>query len=143
MGETSEQLKRKLKPLNIDLGFKRHTNLEGFFSSSYKYNTDNQKGIIYKIYCTCGHYYIGESSFNFEKRKNEHLRDLKRNSQSNALVQHCNEEEHVIDWSKSSILDIEFDSTRRKLKEALLIKHLDSKINLCAGMKIRGSWNLV
>lgn len=140
LGRASDKLRKKLRPLNIQVVNKKQLNLEGIFSSSFKYKTDNESGIVYKIYCNCGDYYIGESGFDFQKRKNEHIRDLRTSTGTNALVNHCTESDHFIDWSKSSLLDRESDRTRRKLKESLLIKDQKPRINISEGMKIRGDW---
>lgn len=142
MGNKTKKLRKRLKPYKVQIVNKKRKNLEEHFASNYKYRTENGKGIIYKIYCECGANYIGESSTDFEKRKYQHMRDLKTKSDSNAIFKHCFEEDHLVNWNMSTLLDMEGLKIRRKLKEAIIIKDQKPQINISEGFKIRGNWEL-
>lgn len=142
MGKKTNKLKKKLKPFNIKVINRRRVNLEGMFASKYKYKTNYDKGIVYKIYCECGAFYIGESCSDFKCRKYQHNRDIKAKSFSNALFKHMFEEEHLLEWDKSTLLSMQFDKSRRKITEAILIKNQKPEININDGLKILGNWKL-
>lgn len=143
MGKKSKKLKKKLKPFGIKLVHKKHTNLEGKFASKFKYKTNNFQGIIYQIHCDCGKTYIGESAFSFEKRKKEHLRDIKAKDMTNALAFHCKSTGHSINWPISQILGYENDTLKRKFKESIFIQNFKPELNFSEGYKLRGDWKII
>lgn len=142
MGKTSKRLRKKLRNLNVKLISRKRTNLEGRLASTFKYSTDNGKGIIYQINCQCGEAYVGETAFDFKKRKSEHIRDIKTNSQSNALNLHIQETGHELSWNNCLTLGREQDQDKRKIKESLFIQKIQPTINISKGKIIKGNWDL-
>jgi hypothetical protein len=86
-----------------------------------KLTTDERSGVIYKIECDqCEGTYIGETKRPLSTRVKEHL---KINSNS-ALAEHTESTGHIIPASSASVINIETNLFKRKVKEAIEIyKH--------------------
>lgn len=141
MGNSSTKIKNKLRNLNVKLVSKKQRNMESLLARNYKYNTDNDNGVVYRIFCECDASYIGETSFNLEKRIKEHKRDILHRSTSNGISFHCMETGHSVNWIRSQVLLKVPLEGRRKLSEALCIQKLKPEMNLSSGMKLKGKWD--
>ncbi|CAI5443815.1 unnamed protein product [Caenorhabditis angaria] len=94
----------------------------------------NVKGVIYKITCDCGEFYIGETGRPFESRFAEHRRacnkPMTKSYSSSVWAKHSKEkhggEALVIDVD---ILEVERNTNIRKIREGVLIKHHNSSLN--------------
>ncbi|CAI5442684.1 unnamed protein product [Caenorhabditis angaria] len=94
----------------------------------------NTKGVIYQITCKCGEFYVGETGRTFESRFAEHRRACEKpltKSYSNSVWAKHSMEKHkgealIIDVD---ILDVENNTSRRKILEGILIKHLSPTLN--------------
>ena len=95
-------------------------------------------GAIYKIPCKdCSNVYIGETSRCFITRLSEHKRDLKpinlaklkedNLNKKTALVKHCFNCEHRIDFGNFEILNYNIDYDKRKFLESLYMYINDTK----------------
>lgn len=142
IGSKTEKLKKKLKHFKVKVTSKRRTNLEGIFASTFKTKTTLNKGIVYKIECTCGSTYIGESGFDMKKRQYDHLRDIRTKTKTNALYNHSVTCKGEFKWEESRLIEKDSNKLRRRYKEAILIKKLAPQINVTPGMKIHGNWTL-
>ena len=98
------------------------------------------KHLIYKIPCKdCSNVYIGEKGRCFNTRLSEHKRDLKpinlaklkedNLNKKTALVKHCFNCEHRIDFSNFEILDYNIDYDKRKFLESFYINNTKNSIN--------------
>ena len=90
------------------------------------------KGVIYKLNCKeCGESYIGETGRPLRERIMEHAADIRhRRTRNGPWAHHCREfhEGKEVDFTVE-ILQIERSIQLRKIKEAILIKKLNPKIN--------------
>ena len=78
--------------------------------------------IVYKIPCSgCNRSYIGETHRGLQKRLSEHQRDLRLGNDSNALVIHRDEHNHLPDLGKAEIIRTVNGRTRRKIVESIFI----------------------
>jgi len=88
---------------------------------------------IYTIPCKdCPKFYIGETGRTFEKRINEHRRDVRYARESNACFIHLRDEGHQLNWKDAKLIHRSSNSYERKIIEALLIRKLPN-FNLSAG----------
>ena len=99
-----------------------------------------KRGAIYKIPCKdCSNVYVGETGRCFNTRLSEHKRDLKPINlaklkeddlnKKTALVKHCFNCEHRIDFGNFEILDYNIDYDKRKFLESLYINNTKNSIN--------------
>ena len=99
-----------------------------------------KRGAIYKIPCkNCSNVYVAETGRCFNTRLSEHKRDLKpinlvklKEDDSNkktALVKHCFNCEHRIDFGNFEILNYNIDYDKRKFLESLYINNTKNSIN--------------
>lgn len=140
VGKVGKKMKKITKKFGIKTIFKKRLNLENIFSSSYKYDTKKRKGLIYKIDCSCGDFYIGETGKAIEDRVKQHKRSVLLNDKSNALACHKENCDKEILWNKPEALNYQNIWNKRKIGEAICIQKLQPKINLNGGFQIRGNW---
>ena len=99
-----------------------------------------KRGAIYKIPCKdCSNVYVGETGRCFNTRLSEHKRDLKPINlaklkeddlnKKTALVKHCFNCEHRIDFGNFEILDYNIDYDKRKFLESFCINNAKNSIN--------------
>lgn len=82
---------------------------------------------IYKITCSCGGMYIGETSRPFNERVDDHLR---KNGNS-AVCEHIQENpNHVIKLDSASLVEVENRPFHRIAKEGLYIQSMDTSKKL-------------
>ena len=89
-----------------------------------------QKGVVYEIpYEDCGVRYIGETGRSINIRRKEHVQsDRLGKSESSALAQHVEEQDHRIAWDATRIFVKENKWTQMKWKEAWLIESTKNAI---------------
>jgi len=97
--------------------------------------------LIYRVLCkNCSSSYIGETGRMFGLRIKEHKKEvnsftgdtLTRVSRArkgsvthkSAITDHVVEENHVVDWDKAKVVDIEAQRQTRWIKEALWIRNM-------------------
>ena len=95
---------------------------------------------VYKIDCSCGKSYIGETGRSLHTRLKEHGVDIRNGrSRTSALAEHSSKTKHHICLESASIIAREEQNQRRKIREALgIIKH-PHNLNRDNGMEISGS----
>ena len=109
---------------------------------SVKDDIDKQqlKG-VYKIDCSCGKSYIGETGRSLQTRLKEHGTDIRNGrSRTSALAEHSSKTKHHICLESASIIAREEQPQRRKIREALEIFKHPCNLNRDSGLEISGSW---
>ena len=92
-----------------------------------KKRTNNQDSVVYRIPCGgCGKSYIGETYRGAAKRAEEHKRDLRNHQESNAIVQHVDDEGHLPNWSGMSNLCVGLNKQNRQAAEAAFISTMSN-----------------
>ena len=61
---------------------------------------NSNEGVIYKVPCKCGEFYIGQSGKSMEKRIENHKYNIRTNNKSNAICVHSNACNFPIDWQQ-------------------------------------------
>ena len=96
---------------------------------------------VYKIDCSYGKSYIGETGHSLQKRLKEHGADIKHErSRTSALANHSSKTKHHLRPEDARIIAREEHYQRRKIREAPeIIKH-PHNINRDGGFEISDSW---
>ena len=137
----SENLERLCHQLDIKFVFKSNRTLRSLLTKvKTKTRKEKIKGVVYRIGCSCGKTYIGETGRNLDIRLKEHKRAVKMDNQNNGIAVHVNKTLHDIEWNNAEILEQESNWTKRKVKEALHIKE-HTTMNLDQGVQINTIWS--
>ena len=84
---------------------------------------NERPGVIYKIRCECGDFYIGETGRTLDTRLKEHKAACRQGAfERSAVAEHAWQPGHAIDWENVEIMDTHKDLPARKVKEALYIR---------------------
>lgn len=137
----TDKIARILKKKNIITHFSAPGTIMQSLKS-VKDEIDNQqlKG-VYKIECSCGKSYIGETGRSLQTRLKEHGADIKNGrSSTSALAEHSSKTKHHICLESASIIAREEQHQRRKIREALEIIKNPHNLNRDNGIEISRSW---
>jgi hypothetical protein len=90
--------------------------------------TKSHKKLVYSInFKDCDKKYIGETTRKKLTRMKEHLNDIKNNKLTSLIAQHCNLNNHKMDFDNVETLAFESMWKRRIIKESLLTQHAYGK----------------
>jgi predicted GIY-YIG superfamily endonuclease len=96
---------------------------------------------IYKISCSCGRCYIGETGRSFQVRIKEHEADIRREwTRTSSLAEHSLKTKHHICLENTEILAKEDHFFRRRIREALEIMKHPNNMNRDGGLEVSRSW---
>jgi hypothetical protein len=97
---------------------------------------------IYKISCSCGKCYIGETGRSFQVRIKEHEADIRNErTRTSALAEHSFKTKHHVCLEDTKILAKEDHYYKRRLREALeIIKH-PNNMNRDGGLEVSSFWH--
>jgi hypothetical protein len=110
---------------------------------SVKDPIDQQQGKgIYKVSCSCGKCYIGETRRSFQVRIKEHEADIRNErTRTSALAEHSLKTKHHVCLEDTKILAKEDHYYKRRLREALeIIKH-PNNMNRDGGLEVSSFWH--
>ena len=102
-----------------------------------------RSGTVYKVPCTCGKYYIGESIRRLETRLVEHKEAcFKGDTHKSAIADHAWSEQNAIEWDNTTVIDRSSNRMNLMLKEALHIqlRPKQQQMNRDSGTDIPGCW---
>ena len=96
---------------------------------------------MYKVVCSCGAPYIGETGRSVSTRIKEHCADIRHDRvQKLALAEHSSTTKHHICLEDAQILSKEDNYFKRKLKEAVEIVGHPINLNRDEGWSLNHSW---
>ena len=103
----SEDIRRICRCFNIRVAFRSGTSLQSMLSKvKDPLPIELQSGVVYRIPCSCGKSYIGETTRRLETRLKEHRDDCrKQNLQSSAVADHAWTTHCPIKWEETTIVD--------------------------------------
>jgi hypothetical protein len=110
---------------------------------SVKDPIDHRQGKgIYKVSCSCGKCYIGETGRSFQVRIKEHEADIRNErTRTSALAEHSLKTKHHVCLEDTKILAKEDHYYKRRLREALeIIKH-PNNMNRDGGLEVSSFWH--
>ena len=104
---------------------------------------EDREGVVYKIGCLCGDFYIGQTGRSTNTRIKEHKRACRlAKFESSAVAEHAWQDGHVIEWDQVEIVDTAASTSERLVKEAIHIKlaPLGCRINREEGRDLSPLW---
>jgi len=86
---------------------------------------------VYKINClNCEKSYVGQTKRQLGTRVKEHKSDItKKNGLLSVISEHRLEKNHNMNWTETTILDIESSYVKRMISEMIYIKRQDKGLN--------------
>ena len=133
----SEPLRRHLQQQGIRTVFKSDTTLRPKDPA----DPNKQDCVVYKIPCTCGKVYIGETGRPMQERMKENDRNIRlARTQNSAVSEHANGTGHKPVWNKTKLIAQESHWYTRKVKEAIHIRPNPNNINRDSGAEIPEAW---
>ena len=99
---------------------------------------DDPRGTVYKVDCSCGITYVGETGRPLSIRIKEHRSSVTKPDQKSAVSQHLeNNPNHVIQWDNVQPLCVNVNNTtKRKFMEAIQIRRFSDSMNRDQGLLV-------
>lgn len=140
----TDKIGRILKKENIKTVFKPLAKIKDILPSPKdKFSSLNSKG-VYKIPCSCGLVYIGETGRSVKTRLTEHERCIRTGHFSNsAVAEHQLETGHKILFNQASLLCSAPHFRNRKIRESIEIVKHPNNFNRDVGYWIADIWKPV
>ena len=105
----------------------KYSRVENWFGYKDKSPTTMQSGVIYKLTCSCGKVYIGETARNFVTRAAEHLKVTGKDSTLTEVGKHLRENSgHTVNHMEPEYLGHCRFKLKRKLIESLEIQKFEN-----------------
>ena len=104
-----------------------------------------QSNVVYRIPCSCGQVYIGETKRRLETRLKEHRDACERGMMEKSdVAEHAWEHHHSIHWEETTILD-HGRGQELLVKEAFHIQMtpVEECFNRDGGLEVPGCWTAV
>lgn len=127
----SEKLRRINSKYKIRTVFKSKDTIRSRLTKLKPENEQqNTKNIIYKIPCSCGRNYVGQTSRPVTVRINEHVKKVKnKDKYGSRICEHVLETNHTVKWDSSKILYKEPDWRKRNMAESLFMAIEDEPLS--------------
>lgn len=127
-----ERIKKTFNKYNITVVGRGDHNLKKFVFSKVKDQVPKslQSHLIYRIKCSCGLVYIGQTLQYLEKRISNHQYHIRiKDNKHSALCDHVINTEHVVNWDDVEIIHRENRQHKRDVLEMIYIKKTPNTIN--------------
>jgi predicted GIY-YIG superfamily endonuclease len=120
----SVKLKKTFRKAGFKAVFKSGNNLSAILTARNKCKLPkNSSPGIYKVNCSCGKYYIGETKLKVSTRLKQHQKNsFLGNTAHSGLCQHDSVCEGDIQWEEAETIKVEGRYYERKIREALEIQ---------------------
>ena len=120
----SVRLKKSFRKAGFKAVFKSGNNLSAILTARNKCKLPkNSSPGIYKVVCSCGKYYIGETKLQVSTRIKQHQKNsFLGNTAHSGLCQHDSLCEVEIQWEEAETIKVEGRYYERKIREALEIQ---------------------
>ena len=120
----SVRLKKTFRKAGFKAVFKSGNNLSAILTARNKCKLPkNSSPGIYKVNCSCGKYYIGETKLQVSTRIKQHQKNsFLGNTAHSGLCQHDSVCEGEIQWGEAETIKVEERYYERKIREALEIQ---------------------
>ena len=131
----SEPLRRHLQQQGIRTVFKSDTTLRSrLVLPKDPADPNKQDGVVYKIPCTRGKVYIGETGRPMQERMKEHDRDIRlARTQNSAVSEHANGTGHKPLWNETKLPLVDKESVRGNLHKTQPKQHKQGQRNQNTG----------
>ena len=142
----SEDIRRVCRKFNIRVVFKSGRTLRSMLTKvKDTLPPGKQSNVVYRIPCSCGQVYIGETKRRLETRLKEHRDACERGMmEKSAVAEHAWEHHHPIHWEETTVLD-HGRGQELLVKEALHIQMtpVEERFNRDGGLEVPGCWTAV
>ena len=126
------KVKQFLKLLDINLVFSFRSTLKCLLIKNSPKCTDC---CIYKIPCSCGKFYVGQTCKTLQTRLKQHKNSVRYGHENSAVFCHLRDNDHPINWQGSKELIFSNDFYSRNILESILIKLTKNEnINISSGL---------
>ncbi|XP_071053515.1 uncharacterized protein [Onthophagus taurus] len=99
---------------------------------------------VYRLSCSCGKVYVGQTGRNVECRIKEHERDVRlKKTQQSAVAEHCHAKGHRIDFEQTKVLARDNRYYQRLTREAIEIHRHKNNVNREDGWELSRTWKMV
>ena len=140
----SEDIRRICRRFNIRVAFRSSRTLRSMLSNvKDKVPMEKRSGVVYRIPCSCGKVYLGETRRRLETRLKEHKDACKKGQlEKSAIAEHAWTHQHAIEWGKTVVVDQASRHTQLLLKEAISIQLTPEgdRLNRDEGLELPGCW---
>ena len=141
----SEKIAKLLRPKGIQVAHSSRRLRNHLVNVKDRIEPEKKKGIVYKIQCSCGSNYIGESGRPKNVRLKEHVADIKfARLDKSATARHfaaCAGDMNPLD---AKTIATEDHWRKRKIREAIEIRQSRSSINLDeGGLHLSPIWDIL
>ena len=89
-----------------------------------------RNNIVYKLTCSCGSTYIGQTRRNLKLRMNEHNPKFKHTQETDVTKHLLDNPGHIINFDQPQILTSAYNSKELLIKETILIQQEKPDINV-------------
>ncbi|XP_065668102.1 uncharacterized protein LOC136088337 [Hydra vulgaris] len=118
------KLRKELKPYNVRIIFTTPPTLKNILCNNKSKLIPNSNPGVYKLTCSCGSIYIGETKKKILTRCIEHQKNyLKGKWDASGATEHGRECNGMFDWSNPKTLAIKSEYDQRKVRESLEINY--------------------
>ena len=139
----SEDVRRVCRKFNIRVVFKSGRTIRSMLTKvKDTLPPGKQSNVVYRIPCSCGQVYIGETKRRLETRLKEHRDACERGMmEKSAVAEHAWEHHHPIHWEETTVLD-HGRGQELLVKEALHIQMtpVKERFNRDGGLEVPGCW---
>ena len=138
------RLRKTFKQYGVKTIFSSPPNLKTILCAKNKCELpENSNPGVYKLDCSCGGSYIGETKKRISTRVNEHQRDVfNGNWAATGLSEHSRDCHGQFNWSNDIAIAVESQYRRRKIREVLEIRRQAPTLNRDQGTIVTTeSWN--
>nr|XP_054773554.1 uncharacterized protein LOC129281659 [Lytechinus pictus] len=115
LGPTSHKLQRKFRAAKIEVGHQSSNKLHAALYTHKDVKPSASRPGVYRIPCSCGKVYIGETGRNLTTRLKEYQNSYNKGEwEKSAIAKHANQLQHKILWEDAKLLtSIKHWHTRR------------------------------
>ncbi|XP_076397942.1 uncharacterized protein LOC143266273 [Megachile rotundata] len=138
---TTDRIGRILRKHNIRTVFTTHTKIGQLLTSPKDPQPQLSTPGVYKIPCSCGQVYIGETGRSVNTRLKEHERCARLGYIQSAVAEHQITTGHKILFEKTKVLAKTSAYLPRKYREAIEIRKHPNNINRETGYHINPIWH--
>ena len=142
----SEDIRCVCRKFNIRVVFKSGRTLRSMLTKvKDTLPLGKQSNVVYRIPCSCGQVYIGETKRRLETRLKGHRDACERGMmEKSAVAEHAWEYHHPIHWEETTVLD-HGRGQELLVKEALHIQMtpVEERFNRDGGLEVPGCWTVV
>lgn len=127
----SPRIGNLFRQTNCKLVFYNISKVKNLYSQlKDKIKKEDRSSLVYRIPCSCGRWYVGQTRQKLKKRTAQHKSDCRiesynKNNKTALAVHHFENEGHNFQFDKVEILDLESNFLKRNISEMIYIKALN------------------